>query len=217
MVITFWLFVQPCLHPKVDGFLLGFRSRGGRWKPVAIATGNWGCGAFGGDPQLKALIQLMAAAETNRDMCYFTFGDETLRDSIFDMYSILRKKDVTVGKLYNIITGYHHILQSSKNSENSLSLYEYIKMDLNCFDEETDEDLDNCGSPKSTFESPNVLCGSSNSYKDSKDKKVDDTEINITGINSVDIKSVPIHNGSKDIRSSKSEKQPKLTDYFSRK
>jgi len=25
---------------------------------AAVATGNWGCGAFGGDPQLKALIQV---------------------------------------------------------------------------------------------------------------------------------------------------------------
>ena len=30
--------------------------------PRSIATGNWGCGAFGGDPQLKCLLQWIAAS-----------------------------------------------------------------------------------------------------------------------------------------------------------
>ena len=41
--------------------------------PVPIATGNWGCGAFGGDVQLKFLIQLLAASQNDRDLAYFTF------------------------------------------------------------------------------------------------------------------------------------------------
>lgn len=28
-----------------------------------IATGNWGCGVFGGDPELKAMIQWLAASQ----------------------------------------------------------------------------------------------------------------------------------------------------------
>lgn len=39
---------------------------------AAIATGNWGCGAFGGDSQLKFLIQLMAAAIAKKPLMYFT-------------------------------------------------------------------------------------------------------------------------------------------------
>ena len=57
---------------------------------MAVATGNWGCGAFGGDPQLKTLIQLMAAAEAGRDVAYFTFGDTKLRDDIYEMHNMLR-------------------------------------------------------------------------------------------------------------------------------
>ncbi|KTG32103.1 hypothetical protein cypCar_00030149, partial [Cyprinus carpio] len=38
-----------------------------------VATGNWGCGAFGGDTRLKAVLQMMAAAEAERDLMYFTF------------------------------------------------------------------------------------------------------------------------------------------------
>lgn len=30
---------------------------------VGIVTGNWGCGAFGGDPQLKTMIQWLAASQ----------------------------------------------------------------------------------------------------------------------------------------------------------
>ncbi|KMT15592.1 hypothetical protein BVRB_3g059390 isoform D [Beta vulgaris subsp. vulgaris] len=30
---------------------------------VGIATGNWGCGAFGGDPELKSVIQWLAASQ----------------------------------------------------------------------------------------------------------------------------------------------------------
>lgn len=42
---------------------------------ATIATGNWGCGAFGGDPQLKFLIQLMAAAVAKKPLMYFTVDD----------------------------------------------------------------------------------------------------------------------------------------------
>lgn len=28
-----------------------------------IVTGNWGCGAFGGDPELKTIIQWLAASQ----------------------------------------------------------------------------------------------------------------------------------------------------------
>lgn len=30
---------------------------------IGIATGNWGCGAFGGDPQVKAIIQWLATSQ----------------------------------------------------------------------------------------------------------------------------------------------------------
>ena len=35
---------------------------GGKHAPW-VATGNWGCGVFGGELTLKAVIQIMAAAE----------------------------------------------------------------------------------------------------------------------------------------------------------
>lgn len=40
-----------------------------------IATGKWGCGAFKGDPQLKFLIQWMAASVLGRKLIFHTFQD----------------------------------------------------------------------------------------------------------------------------------------------
>lgn len=30
---------------------------------IGVVTGNWGCGSFGGDPQLKAMLQWLAASQ----------------------------------------------------------------------------------------------------------------------------------------------------------
>ena len=44
-----------------------------------IATGNWGCGENGGDPQLKAMLQWMAVSASGRpEMMYFPFNDKGL-------------------------------------------------------------------------------------------------------------------------------------------
>lgn len=74
----------------------------GKIMPV-IATGNWGCGAFGGDHQLKCnffanqevfviflfkntflsvLIQLIAASQAERDLIYCTFNDVKLEQKL---------------------------------------------------------------------------------------------------------------------------------------
>ena len=45
---------------------LGASSGGARAPLEAVATGNWGCGAFGGDPRLKLVIQLLAASQVVR-------------------------------------------------------------------------------------------------------------------------------------------------------
>lgn len=36
---------------------------------IGIATGNWGCGAFGGDPEIKSMIQWLAASEVSSSHC----------------------------------------------------------------------------------------------------------------------------------------------------
>ena len=102
-----------CLEKLYPISVFHFRS-----EPSCVASGNWGCGAFGGDPQLKSLLQLMGAAENGRDVLYFTFGDEKLRDDIFDVFTLLKNKNVSVGSLYNVsYEKMHFVLLVSKSQK----------------------------------------------------------------------------------------------------
>uniref|UniRef100_A0A8C1SC14 poly(ADP-ribose) glycohydrolase n=1 Tax=Cyprinus carpio TaxID=7962 RepID=A0A8C1SC14_CYPCA len=98
----------------------------------AVATGNWGCGAFGGDTRLKALLQLMAASEAGRDVAYFTFGDEELMRDVHSLYKYLKDKCVTVGTLYCHLKQYSNVVSKHVQRPN-ISLYGYIydKVDTN--------------------------------------------------------------------------------------
>ncbi|XP_028894006.2 poly(ADP-ribose) glycohydrolase isoform X2 [Zeugodacus cucurbitae] len=71
-----------------------------------VASGNWGCGAFGGDPRLKALLQLMVCTVTQRPLVYFTFGDAELRDEVHRMHTFLLERNVCVKDLWNLLTSY---------------------------------------------------------------------------------------------------------------
>jgi len=42
-----------------------------------VATGKWGCGVFKGNPQLKFIIQWLAASRAYRDIVFYSYGDET--------------------------------------------------------------------------------------------------------------------------------------------
>ena len=51
-----------------------------------VATGNWGCGVFGGDPQLKAMIQWAAVSAAGRPkMMYFPFNDKRVNKVGFSL------------------------------------------------------------------------------------------------------------------------------------
>ncbi|CAL1675314.1 unnamed protein product [Lasius platythorax] len=89
----------------------------------AIATGNWGCGAFRGNPKLKVLIQLMAAAVADRSMVYFTFGDTKLMDDVAAMYAHLVQHDVDIARLYSMISKYHQESALSDHSDFYCFLY----------------------------------------------------------------------------------------------
>ena len=91
----------------------------------AVATGNWGCGAFGGDLRLKALLQLMAAAESKRPVCYFTFGDHKLCREIFKVWEAASSANCTIGKLWMYIVEAAEHLQTKKDGT-SLDIYQYI-------------------------------------------------------------------------------------------
>jgi len=44
-----------------------------------------------------AVVQLMAAAEASRDVCYFTFKDAQFVDALCDIHDFIRTFQLTVG------------------------------------------------------------------------------------------------------------------------
>ena len=46
---------------------------------------------------MLAVVQLMAAAEANRDVCYFTFKDAQFVDALCDIHDFIRSLQLTVG------------------------------------------------------------------------------------------------------------------------
>ncbi|CAF1331347.1 unnamed protein product [Rotaria magnacalcarata] len=71
-----------------------------------IATGNWGCGAFNGDRQLKVIIQLAAASEAVRPLIYATYGDKNLIESFYPVYDYLIGQRAQVQHLYRYLDQY---------------------------------------------------------------------------------------------------------------
>uniref|UniRef100_A0A8D9EJI1 poly(ADP-ribose) glycohydrolase n=1 Tax=Cacopsylla melanoneura TaxID=428564 RepID=A0A8D9EJI1_9HEMI len=114
--------IQRELNKAYVGFSWGQEdsSRSGN----TVATGNWGCGAFKGDVQLKALLQLMAAAEASASVAYFTFGNSGLTNGIYDMYTCLKQYRVSVGRICKLLERYEGLVR--EGSHESLTLYEFL-------------------------------------------------------------------------------------------
>ncbi|GLE10442.1 hypothetical protein PINS_up022543 [Pythium insidiosum] len=55
-----------------------------------VASGNWGCGVFGGDPELKFLIQWLAATAASRSLVYVMFDNSgDLKEKIESILRLL--------------------------------------------------------------------------------------------------------------------------------
>lgn len=93
---------------------------------AAVATGNWGCGVFGGDTRLKALLQMLAAAEAGRDVAYFTFGDSQLMTDVHNMHSFLTQRKISVGEVYDLLGQYSSVCKSCHSRRPDVSLYSFI-------------------------------------------------------------------------------------------
>ncbi|XP_061590006.1 poly(ADP-ribose) glycohydrolase isoform X2 [Cololabis saira] len=100
----------------------GFK-RYSRHKDPDIATGKWGCGAFNGDAQLKAVIQLMAAAKAGRGLAFFTFGDDALERGLKQIYHLLVTERTTVDQLY----GHLEDFCAQRERSPSMDLFQFIR------------------------------------------------------------------------------------------
>lgn len=94
---------------------------------AAVATGNWGCGVFGGDARLKALLQMLAAAEAGRDVAYFTFGDSQLMTDVHNMHTFLSQRNISVGEVYDQLGRYYStVCKSCLGRRPDVNLYSFI-------------------------------------------------------------------------------------------
>lgn len=77
-----------------------------------VATGNWGCGNFGGDPQLKFLLQWMACSVCGRDMIYCVHDPRMV-----ELNTAIRKwSGHTVGEVWRSLT---HAFTAQRHSRDS--------------------------------------------------------------------------------------------------
>ncbi|KNC48443.1 Poly(ADP-ribose) glycohydrolase isoform [Thecamonas trahens ATCC 50062] len=98
---------RACIDRELRKALTAFaRHRSDPEELPPVATGNWGCGAFGGCKQLKALLQWMAAAAAGRPLAYFTFGDVELAEAFEATVATVVANSATVADLYSWTCSY---------------------------------------------------------------------------------------------------------------
>lgn len=102
---------------------------------VGVVTGNWGCGAFGGDPEIKAIIQWLAASQARRPfILYYSFNLEALRKLDVVVRWILRH-GWSVGDLWGVMVEYS---TQRANGETRVGFFKWLLPFLN--DDNNDED-----------------------------------------------------------------------------
>merc|ERR1712226_72534 len=100
-----------------------------------FVTGNWGCGAFGGDPHVKFLQQLVACRKAGRNMIYCCFDQVELQAELDGMWRCMAKHGTTIEQLIRLISNYYADLKDKC----PYSFYEYFQLAMEGL-EEDDED-----------------------------------------------------------------------------
>nr|CAD7393435.1 unnamed protein product [Timema cristinae] len=165
-------FAPNCLRRELNKAYTGFLGMGlSADKLSPVATGNWGCGAFRGDAHLKALLQLMAAGQADRDLVYFTFGDAQLRDDIYEIHAMLTNHGITVGELWHMLVQYNE--HKYKEEKLTKELYPYLHKTVKYLSSTSryNETLSRPGPSRSSVRkgiSNNWLSGSISSHQNSK-------------------------------------------------
>ena len=57
-----------------------------------MGLGNWGCGAFQGDKELKSLLQWLAASQAQRKLVYYTFKEAAFAAKLKAFVELLQQR-----------------------------------------------------------------------------------------------------------------------------
>jgi len=68
-------FAENYVLRELNKAFVGFEEEGEEGNKRKVASGKWGCGVFRGNPQLKFMIQWLAASRAGRNLVFYTFGD----------------------------------------------------------------------------------------------------------------------------------------------
>ncbi|KAL8616975.1 hypothetical protein ACOMHN_041893 [Nucella lapillus] len=123
-------FKRPSIIRELNKAYCGFMSTVEEKHRAAVCTGNWGCGAFGGDKQIKSLVQMMAASAAKRDMCYFTFEDGRLTEDLHRVHETLRSEGKTISEIMKLLEDYNREVLEPAFRRPSLTLFKYIHTKL---------------------------------------------------------------------------------------
>jgi len=98
-------------------------------KDSYIATGNWGCGAYNGELELKALLQILVASIAGRNIYYCPFDQIKFADQLAVVMNSLKQHKITTDLLYKLIRTYNNeviFTHVNQNKPPSISLFNYI-------------------------------------------------------------------------------------------
>lgn len=104
------------LHRELNKALVGFGARGVELEHATrLSTGNWGCGAFNGNLQVKFLVQWLAASEAGRDMVYYPFSEVSFGAAASEFVGAVRAlpSPVSVAHLYRALIQVQDSLEKS--------------------------------------------------------------------------------------------------------
>jgi poly(ADP-ribose) glycohydrolase len=94
-----------------------------------IATGNWGCGAYNGDLELKSLLQILVASVAGKNIYYCPFDKVEFADHLGEVILNLKQHNITTDLLYKLIKTYNNEVvfrQVNQNSQPKITLFNYI-------------------------------------------------------------------------------------------
>ncbi len=91
LVKSFVAFRDPGTHPECSSSTY-----------QRISTGNWGCGAFNGNHQLKFLIQWLSSTVACRPIVYYTFRDRSLANAS-EIVKAIHAKGINARDMYTLI------------------------------------------------------------------------------------------------------------------
>jgi len=142
-------------------------------KEYVIATGNWGCGVFGGMVELKSLEQWLAASQHGREVQYHTFGDNCDKD-LKRLVKELRLKQMTVGNLWVMLTNYSEYLQTHSGIRESLFQFITSQIQNSQNSPPSDQPIQSHSTPLQTNQTKQ-----SDSNRPKQERKVNNTKMQI--------------------------------------